>query len=96
MGDYAFRADGTFSLKNYSPGGNSCSGKWTLHGDRFPLRLVLEGLVADCDDLLGRREFKVATLEARSFTIQSGNARLRFERQAQRRRLAAPPDFRSE
>jgi hypothetical protein len=41
MGDWAFAGDGSFVLKNFSPGGNTFAGAWTLPWEGLPPTLVL-------------------------------------------------------
>ncbi len=41
MGDWTFGADGTFALKNYSPGGNKFTGVWKVRWDALPPTLFL-------------------------------------------------------
>jgi hypothetical protein len=40
-GDYTFNPDGTFELKNFTPGGNTVTGAWSLRWDALPPTLVL-------------------------------------------------------
>ncbi len=54
MGDWTFRADGTFALTNYSPGGDRFTGHWKVRGGAIPPTLVLTFTTADAP-----AEFKV-------------------------------------
>ncbi len=40
-GNYHFKADGTFQLTAFTPGGNTITGTWSLRWDNLPPTLVL-------------------------------------------------------
>lgn len=40
-GDYTFNADGTFDVKNFTPGNNTLTGTWSIRWDALPPTLVL-------------------------------------------------------
>jgi hypothetical protein len=41
-GDYTFNNDGTFVLRNFTPGGNTLTGVWSVRWEALPPTLVLE------------------------------------------------------
>ena len=42
MGEFTFRADGTFERRNYSPGGSTLKGDWELQWKALPPSLVVK------------------------------------------------------
>jgi hypothetical protein len=40
-GDYTFNADGTYVVHNFTPGGNTLTGTWSIRWDALPPTLVL-------------------------------------------------------
>jgi hypothetical protein len=40
-GDFTFSPNGTFELKNFTPGGNTVTGTWSVRWDALPPTLVL-------------------------------------------------------
>jgi len=46
-GDWAFAPDGTYKVKNYSPGGNKLAGTWEVRWDALPPTLVLTCKTSD-------------------------------------------------
>jgi len=47
VGDYTFNADGTFELRNFTPGQNILTGTWTLRWDALPPTLVVTCRTSD-------------------------------------------------
>ena len=61
-GQYTFNPDGTFELTNFTPGGNTLTGTWSVRWDALPPTLVLtcktsdigKGVSARPDNFLGK------------------------------------------
>jgi hypothetical protein len=71
MGDWTFWADGTFALKNYSPGGNNFTGTWKVRWDALPATLVLTFSTSDAPGhfKVGQTwELKLVQLDDKAFT----------------------------
>jgi hypothetical protein len=54
MGDYQFGDDGTYVLSNYTPGGNTLTGTWSIRWDALPPTLVLLCKTSDIKTKGGR------------------------------------------
>lgn len=50
MGDWVFAADGTFVLKNFSPGGDTFTGAWKVRWDALPPTLALTFKTSDAPE----------------------------------------------
>jgi hypothetical protein len=50
MGDWVFAADGTFVLKNFSPGGDTFTGTWIVRWDALPPTLALTFKTSDAPE----------------------------------------------
>ena len=47
IGDYTFNADGTYTLRRFTPGGNTLTGTWSLRWDALPPTLVVTCKTSD-------------------------------------------------
>lgn len=56
MGDYTFHADGTYSVKNFTPGNNNIGGTWSLDHDAAPPTLSMKCTISDFRKRGGDRE----------------------------------------
>ncbi len=72
-GDFRFRADGTFELKHYGPGGMEMTGSWRMRTIVQPPTLILtRGRSEDPDEVGKTLEFKVVHLDAKALRLKSG------------------------
>ncbi|GEM_PF-6840404 len=46
-GDYTFNPDGTYTLVNFTPGGNTLTGTWSIRWDALPPTLLLTCKTSD-------------------------------------------------
>jgi hypothetical protein len=46
-GDFTFRADGTFDVRNFTPGQNNLTGTWAIRWDALPPTLLLTYKTSD-------------------------------------------------
>jgi len=82
-GDYTFNADGTFECENFTPGGNTLTGTWSIRWDALPPTLVLTCKTSDFRkrdptrseyDYLGKaRELKLVELSGDAFVYRYPN-----------------------
>lgn len=73
MGDWVFAADGTFVLKNFSPGGDTFTGSWKVHWDALPPTLVLTFKTSDAPEhfKVGHTwEVKLVELDDKTFAYK--------------------------
>jgi hypothetical protein len=61
-GKYAFRADGTYKLTNFGPGGDGSAGTWKVRWDALPPTLVLTCKESELDEEIGK-DTKLMLLE---------------------------------
>jgi hypothetical protein len=76
MGDWTFVGDGTFALKNYSPGGDSFTGVWQVRWDALPPTLILTFKTSDAPEhfKVGQTwEVKLIQLDDKSFAYERPN-----------------------
>jgi hypothetical protein len=63
-GRFVFRADGTYELTGYGPGGDDSAGTWRVRWDALPATLVLTCNTADFRDAIGKTtEVKLIKLD---------------------------------
>jgi hypothetical protein len=53
-GNFLFRADGTYELKGYGPGGDDFAGTWKVRWDALPPTLVLTCKTSEIPEELGK------------------------------------------
>jgi hypothetical protein len=73
-GDYTFRADGTFELKHFTPGGNTLTGDWSLRWDALPPTLVILCKTSD----LEKYEYLNKPLEVKLLELDGDRIALRM------------------
>lgn len=61
-GDYVFRADGTYKLTGFGPGGDASAGTWKVRWDALPPTLVLTCKESAFDEDIGK-DTKLKLLE---------------------------------
>lgn len=61
-GKYAFRADGSYKLTNFGPGGDVTAGTWKVRWDALPPTLVLTCKESELDEEIGK-DTKLMLLE---------------------------------
>jgi hypothetical protein len=70
-GDWTYKADGTFDVVHYSPGGNTLSGTWEVRWNALPLTLVRTCKDSDDPDLVGKTwEVKLVELDDEALAYQ--------------------------
>ena len=80
-GDYTFNSDGTFDLQNFTPGGNTLTGTWSLRWDALPPTLVLMCKTSDFktkDPTREEYEYLAKALELQLLELNSDALVLRF------------------
>jgi hypothetical protein len=87
-GDYTFKADGTFDVRHFTPGGNTLSGTWSVRWDALPPTLVLTCTKSDFKqkdpsraeyEYLGKaRELKLVELNGDAFVYRLPNAKFEW------------------
>jgi len=83
LGDWTFKADGSYDLRHYTPGNNHLTGTWKVRWDALPPTLVLTCKTSDDADLVGKTwEVKVVQLDKEVFIYEhSGGPPLRCTRE---------------
>jgi hypothetical protein len=70
-GDWTYKADGTFNVVHYSPGGNTLSGTWEVRWNALPPTLVRTCKASDDPDLVGKMwEVKLIELDDETLAYQ--------------------------
>jgi hypothetical protein len=64
LGDWTFKADGTFELKHYTPGNHKLTGTWELRWNALPPTLATTCKASDHSDYVGKTwELKITQLD---------------------------------
>jgi hypothetical protein len=91
-GDYTFNADGTYVVQNFTPGGNTLTGTWSIRWDALPPTLILLCKTSDFTkndsdrteyEYLGKPvEIKLVELNEKNFSYRTpdGKRDWRFSR----------------
>jgi len=75
QGTFIFKADGTYQLKQWSPGNYSLSGTWAIRWDALPPTLVLKCKESSHKEYVGRAwEMKVPQLDGESLSLAFNSA----------------------
>ncbi len=82
LGDWTFRADGTFELRHYTPGNNKLTGTWEVRWNALPPTLMTTCKASDHSDYVGKTwEVKLIQLDDEALALQhQGGATTRYER----------------
>jgi hypothetical protein len=81
VGNYTFNADGTYQLRNFTPGNNTLTGAWSLRWDALPPTLVVTCKTSDFkvrDPNRKEYEYFDKTLEIKLVELSSDVLVLRF------------------
>ena len=70
-----FRADGTYELKRYGPGGDDYAGTWTVRWDALPPTLVLTCKTSEIPEL-----GKLKLIQLDDETLVAGDGRYAREK----------------
>jgi hypothetical protein len=71
LGDWTFKADGTYDLRHYTPANLHLTGAWKLKWDALPPTLSFTCQTSDDKDLVGKSwEVKVVQLDKEVFRYE--------------------------
>jgi hypothetical protein len=82
QGTWTFRADGTFELKNYSPGNNTLAGEWGVRWNAHPPTLGATFSKSELPEHVGKKwELRIVRLDDEALTFEYPcESKIRFVR----------------